>query len=184
MKKFLLVILSNFMLSFTVNAQLIDGPANIREKPNDKLLFSINDNVPVNYRFYQNDWYLVSFTVNVHESDFLSDNVISKEAKLFDSSGNEIGKTLDNISVSNEKTTYHPENHTYTCVFEGYTFKNNLKDSISTLSIAERIKAPNKKCGALVDIAESYIEMNQKDNADKICQYSVKMSCKSRKIIQ
>ncbi len=168
MKKYLPVFLFIFILSFNVNAQLIDGPANIRGKPDGKLLFSINDNVPVDYRFYQSDWYLVTFTVVVPETCFLIENVIAKETKLYDSTGNEIGKALDNISVSKEKTTYHPENHTYTCVLEGYTFKNNLKDSISTLSIAERIKAPNKKCGSLVDIAKAYIQMNQKDNAVKI----------------
>lgn len=168
MKKSLLIVLLVLILSSPVTAQLIDGPANIREKPNGKLLFSINDNVPVDYRFFQNDWYVVSFTVNVPETNFSSENVIAKETKLYDSNGNEIGKTLDNIPLSKENTTYHPENQTYTCVLEGYTFKNNLKDPISTVAIAERIKAPNNKCGALVDIAESYIQMNQKDNAAKI----------------
>lgn len=168
MKKYLLIVLFIFIVSFNVTAQLIDGPANIREKPNGKVLYSINDNVPVDYRFFQNDWYIVSFTVNVPEADFSIENGISKEAILYDIAGNEIGKAMDNIPVSKENITYHQENHIYTCVLEGYTFKNNLKDSISIVSIADRIKAPNKKCSSLIDIAKSYIEMNQKDNADKI----------------
>ena len=69
MKKYFIIILSVFILSPIVNAQIIDGPANVREKPNGKLLFSINDNVPVDYQFFQNDWYVVSFTVNVPETN-------------------------------------------------------------------------------------------------------------------
>ena len=78
---------------------------------------------------------------------YQSENVIAKGTKLYDSNGNEIGKTLDNIPLSKEKITYHPENRAYTCILEGYTFKNNLKDSISIFSIAERIQAPNKSAG-------------------------------------
>lgn len=40
--------------------------------------------------------------------------------------------------------------------------------------MAERIQAHNKKCVALLDIAKSYIEMNQKNNAAvilaKLCE--------------
>ncbi len=156
------------ILSAGVQAELVDGPANIREQPNGKILFSIKDNVPVDYSFYQDDWYSITLTVSTQEARFSMGSGILKDTILYDLNGNEIGRALDNIPISKERITYNQESHTYKCILEGYTFKNNLKDNISTVSIAERINAPNKKCGVLIDIAKSCIQMNQQDNADKI----------------
>ncbi len=170
-KKLIIIIFFALVLSATTNAELIDGPANIRENPNGQILFSLNDNVPIGYKVDKDGWYNVSLTVCVKENDFSNEKGIIKGAKLFDSAMNEIGNTLDAIPLSyfiGGNPSYNKEDHIYTCTINGYTFRDNLKDNISTVSIAERIKVQNKKSGSFLDIAKSYIELNQKDFAKPI----------------
>jgi hypothetical protein len=73
------------VISVSVYAELIDGPSNIREKPN------------------------------------------GKETILYNSKGDEIGKTIDPIKpVQSREVIYHKENAIFSCLIEGYTFKNNI----------------------------------------------------------
>jgi hypothetical protein len=101
MKKILIIIGFCLLFCTPIFAELIDGPANIRESPNSKVLFSLNNYTNVQSKVYDNKWNLVSVTVWVKNSDIINGKTIKKNTILFDYQGNEIGQTVDLITPNN-----------------------------------------------------------------------------------
>jgi hypothetical protein len=138
MKKFLLVFailsilaLLSLTLSITTHAELIDGPANIRETPNGAMIFSLNDDCRVQCKTHDEKWFYVSFTAWVKGDGVVDGKQIKKDVILYDYSGIEIGKTLSTVTLGkSQKSVFNSDLKLYSCSLGGYTFKNNIQTII------------------------------------------------------
>lgn len=129
MKKalFLLIVMLLFAIFVSsVFAELIDGPANFRYKPNGKLLFSLNDKIEIeSTEPIEGDWCYCHLYVYVKKNSITPDDQsVDKNVELYNSNGEIIGKTFDLIGISD----YQEIDNTFRgCIIEGYTHKNNIR---------------------------------------------------------
>ena len=81
---------------------VIDGPANIRQDVDGKILLSLNDNTNVDIISFDGKWYLIGINT-IFAADIFSENkIIKKDIGLHDPMDNEIGKTLSDINISDQ----------------------------------------------------------------------------------
>ncbi len=148
MKKLILIAILFLLMLNTVFAESIDGPANIREKPNGKIIFSLNDGAIVGcHGLSKNGWYVIALTVFVKESSFTKDKKVKAGEILYDIKGKEIGKTSAVILPQEwEDIEYHNQLNLYSCVIDGYTFENNIKpESLLERQLEDGLKNNNQK---------------------------------------
>jgi len=93
-------------------SERIDGPANIRDAIGGKLLFSLDDNVPVETEAETNKWYRLGLYADVTREEDQS-GVIKKGATLY-KKGKVIGKALVDLIHENG-------------LLEGYTSIQNIR---------------------------------------------------------
>lgn len=122
-----------FLLLFTnlVQAERLDGPANIRVKPNGGLMASLADNLTIYPLSRHGEWYKVHLLVSVKNSDYLIEsNKVIKNATLHEPYRNmPIGRTLNQIHAPLSRLYSEDGKGEYlVVVLEGYTHKNNLKE--------------------------------------------------------
>lgn len=106
----------------------IDGPANIRDTINGKLLFTLYDNTLVTCTPVQNDWYVIGLTMDIDTSEY-EINELKKGRKII-VDGEEIGEILSDFTVStgtNYKMTW--------AELVGYTHKDNIKPNVIIESV-------------------------------------------------
>lgn len=114
-------------------AERIDGPANIRDKPNGTKLFSLYDGLLIYPISKHGDWYKIHLLLNVKSSDYLlNTQQVSKGSPLFTTYRNlEAGKAVNTVSAPlSQMYSEDGEGEVLTVVIEGYTFKNNLKEKV------------------------------------------------------
>lgn len=112
----------------------IDGPANVRESANGKLLFSLNDNVLVETTPINNNWYDIGIFVKLSKEEYENykilpgTNLISYDNKV-------IGKTIDTVGVlfGDQESA----------LISGYTYKNNIKNETIPEKILEQLICNN-----------------------------------------
>lgn len=76
-------------------AETVDGPANIRLKPQGAVIASINNGVKLDAHGLKQGWFEVEIPVYVDKQSVSTDfSMLSANTKLFDADGNMIGKTL------------------------------------------------------------------------------------------
>lgn len=167
MKELIIGIILFLSLLNLTNAELIDGPANICEKPKGKIIISLNNNAQVGcIGLAENGWNKIIIKAYIHEDSFLKD--ITKEKYTFDGEGNtylpEIilkpGAKLHDKNkaiigmVINEGTLsgwYYPpkddrENHLLACDLFAYTYQDNIQpeSTIESLLVDAILTAKNK----------------------------------------
>lgn len=91
------VSISNFATDSIILSERIDGPANIRDTINGKLLFILNDNTPVSAADTINNWYLVGILADLTSIQSKT-YVIEKGSKIF-SNGKIIGRAVENLKL-------------------------------------------------------------------------------------
>lgn len=140
-KYFLFGLFLFFTFPFYIYAQtnpsgeLIDGPANVRDTVNGKILFTLNDSVQIYTLTPENNWYQVGATVQLTNEQAENEEIPSG-VKLFDKNNKEIGITKNKIKpwlVDDYKGLHLG-------IISGYTYKNNIRaksliESILTDSI-------------------------------------------------
>lgn len=96
----------------------IDGPANIRDTADGKIIFSLNDNILVETAPTENNWLEVGVSVSLTKKQ-ADDFQILPRTDLLSIDGKVIGKTIDTVSVwmRDSKSGY----------IGAYTHKNNIK---------------------------------------------------------
>ncbi len=119
---------SNSDADSIIISERIDGPANIREANNCKLLFTLNDNIAVSANNPKNEWLKIGVFVDLTQEQMNSLSIL-KGSKIFVDS-KEVGQATENIqlasafkgsdglkgelvgysSISNIKPTTIPEN--------------------------------------------------------------------------
>ena len=105
-------------------SERIDGPANIRDAINGKLLFELHDNMPVYTSDTLKKWCSVGIRLHLSEKDYLA-NLIPKETRIFSEYDMEIGKTLTDLHLD-PFDTYEDHGEFYGLV-RGYTAMQNIK---------------------------------------------------------
>jgi hypothetical protein len=109
----------------------IDGPANIRDQINGKLLFSLNDHTLVNCTPLQNDWYQIGLLMDIEAGQ--SGMLEISEGQKIRVDGREVGEVKSDMSVysgtDGEKSWAE---------LIGYTHKDNIKpESIIETALSE-----------------------------------------------
>lgn len=95
-----------------VSGERIDGPANIREGINGKLLFKLQDNTPVETGFIENDWYPVGLWIDIDKKQEGNLRLLPGQ-KIF-SNGIEVGQAVDTVEMWTEG------------YIAGMTYKDNI----------------------------------------------------------
>lgn len=99
----------------------IDGPANIRVKPNGEILFELNDNVLVESTpLDSNGWYQVMVYADLDAGDLEIDSIEKDREIIIEN--DTVGKVLKSHPVSTGQRT----GWTYAMLY-GYTHKKNIK---------------------------------------------------------
>lgn len=156
-----------FFLTFSIFVQTsyaqkyINGPANIRDLPDGKILFQLEDAFQVFVIERANDWYKIDFAVLIENSN-LTDSMLLKGTILYDYKLKPIGKTLAQIKIDqyvepSDKVGYSSLN------FESYTYKDNLKDlTIDEISLKKDLIIANSALASVAIYRENGMEFLQK----------------------
>lgn len=140
MKRFILYTLTAVLFSCSTNTvkevnteiikESIDGPANIRDTINGKILFSINNNIPIECGQEKNNWHQVGLYIPLTQE---------QNSKGFIDSGTVIMENSDTIcTILSEVSPWwvDEENGNYHGFIAGYTHKSNIKEeTIPELSL-------------------------------------------------
>jgi len=111
-----------------VIGEKIDGPANVRDSINGKVLFVLEDNIEVESEEIQNGWYFIGLEVRLPSN--WDKWYFPKGYELYDEEGNHLGKSLQDIELYTRRIGKDCE----LTVLKGFTFKSNIRP----LSIVEK----------------------------------------------
>lgn len=125
-----------FLVTITTTfGQYIDGPANVRNKPNGDKLFSINNLVLIQLdEELQNDWNKINLRCFVKPNQLIDKKIIKANSLLLNSKGDSIGYTFIEFQVDeNFNKNYRSYNELEFVEIEisGFTFKDNIKHNLS-----------------------------------------------------
>ncbi len=101
----------------------IDGPANVRDTKNGKILFRLMDNVPIYSEDTVGNWSRIALEVDLSDFDFKSHSIL-KNQRLF-LRGREIGLAVQNLRINDP--SLEKENGNHVGVISGYTSNKNIK---------------------------------------------------------
>ncbi|HOF16235.1 MAG TPA: hypothetical protein PLF32_06215 [Bacteroidales bacterium] len=125
-----------FLVTITTTfGQYIDGPANIRNKPNGDKLFSINNLGSIQLdEELQNDWNKIYLHCFVKPNQLIKRKTIKANSVLLNSKGDSIGYTLTEFQVNeNFDENYRDYNKLEFIYIElsGFMYKDNIKHNIT-----------------------------------------------------
>lgn len=132
-----------FIIAFTNTlGQYINGPANIRDQPNGKRLFTIMDSVKVALHKpnESNDWYQIELMCYVGADRILDKKVIKASTTLSTVNGDSIGYTSAQFRLNenfNEMYDKYNELDKVYISLRGYTHKSNIRIENSYLEIKD-----------------------------------------------
>lgn len=99
----------------------IDGPANIRNKPNGDILFELNDNALVEVSSKpENDWYEVLVFADIDYNEFGMDSILKDRPIIVNND------TIGKVTKTHYVSTGQGGNFAYAMLY-GFTHKNNIK---------------------------------------------------------
>ena len=133
----------------------IDGPANIRNKPNGDILFELNDNALVEVTTKpENGWYQVLVYADIDYNEFEMDSILKDRPIIVDN--DTIGKILKSHYVS----TGQGGDFAYAMLY-GYTHKNNIKPETVIETVFKNNLSEN---GRDFSVWKGFIEAFKLDN--------------------
>ena len=124
------------LLAINLNsfAELIDGPANIRIKPQGQVIYSIEDNLFVSASELTNNWYRITFTAFVKVENLRNDTIINVDSELYSSDfKTKVGIVKADYNISGYYIDSANSDFIEVMLL-GYTFKSNVRPE----SILER----------------------------------------------
>lgn len=125
-------IISKSKILEKIIGERIDGPANIRSKPNGEIFFELYDNVLVEVSSEpENDWYQVLVYSEIDYAEFGLDSMVKDRPLIVD--GDTIGKVLKTHAVG----TGQAGNFAFADLY-GYTHKDNIKPETVIESVFKR----------------------------------------------
>lgn len=105
--------------SFIISER-IDGPANIRDTVNGKVIFRLADNIPVSATEQNGNWLQVGINVDITKEQM--DKLLIRPGSKIYINGKEAGQALEDLRISAFTRRDGPEG-----VLTGYTAINNIK---------------------------------------------------------
>ncbi len=135
-----------FIISNCAISEVIDGPANVRDKINGEILFSLNDSVVVYPSYLDNKWYHIFVHALIKKDDLSKqDSALSVNTKIYNKYKKHIGTSINKIPVK----VYNLKDGFYQITLQGVTFKNNIRKSFSITKEFEKLlnkgkSVPNK----------------------------------------
>lgn len=126
-------------ISVPIIAERIDGPANIRDRPNGEILFSLNDNVLVDVSPSKDDWHELIVYAETNELNKDVDSIY-KDSPIFLDKKNAgtIIKTQFAYRTNSGKESY--------IMLHGFTHKDNIKpETILENQLLKGLKESNRK---------------------------------------
>lgn len=127
-------------LSSNLFGQYINGPANIRDKPNGEILYSINDYVKVYIQddSISNDWRKIILTCKVKPNDLINKTTLKASSILYSINGDSVGYALKEFKVyenQNQNDRNYSELKMISVFLKGFTFKSNLRNELTEAEI-------------------------------------------------
>lgn len=120
-----------------LHSDIIDGPANVRDKPNGKVLFELFDDVAVTTKAEKDNWYQIGVPFMLLEQHH-TENMIRENTYFINRNGDSIGKTKSDLKFYSWDG---PDNQGYLL---GYTFIKNIKKKFIPERMLENL-IQNKK---------------------------------------
>jgi len=130
------------LLPNMVLGENIDGPANVRDKPQGDVIISLDDGVTVDCIDIQNKWYKLSFVVRMEKKSFLKKLRIKKDTILHNNKGKNIGKTIQDIKVPHGY--FETREYCYIPI-TAYTYIDNIKREPAIKDEVSQSEEPIKK---------------------------------------
>ena len=106
-----------------ITSERIDGPANIRDTVNGKIIFSLNDKIAVAATEPQNKWLQVGVIADLSQKQ-MDSLFIAKGSKII-VDGKEVGQAVENIHLNGA----FKSNEGLKGELIGYTFSSNIKSN-------------------------------------------------------
>ncbi len=138
---------STLLLLFTITftnalGQYINGPANIRDKPNGNRLFSVSDSVKIVVDKKQeiNGWHQIELMCYVESDRILDKQFIKASTTLLTINGDSIGHTFAQFRLDenfNELSDKYKELGKIYISLKGYTHKSNLRQEKSNQDLID-----------------------------------------------
>lgn len=132
------------LIGISAEAEEIDGPANVREEPNGRLVFSLDDKVYVETGNEKNGWLDINLPVYVDIKGGFADPsrlLLNKGATLYDKRGKRIGAAIERV----EAEPFYDEdvhNGRRIVILKGFTHRQNIRaDSILELQLGAVLNA-------------------------------------------
>ncbi|NRD24913.1 hypothetical protein HNV10_16785 [Winogradskyella litoriviva] len=131
-KNFLLIFICIFMISCkgkvtenkrTHYQEIIDGPANFRDKINGKLIFELNDSIGVQITDFRKEWCEAGLFIGISETEYRNGQ-LNPNRKIKNSRNKTIGITKDSVDIVFDGE----EDGKYFGFIAGFTHKNNIKE--------------------------------------------------------
>jgi hypothetical protein len=130
----LFIVFLLFNQSFARSGERINGPANIRDTINGRVLFTLEDNIPVECTEGKNNWHIVALNVRISPEE-LKNFKIAKGKTLVGINGEKVG-----ITISETPLWRADENNGIKTGFiRGYTFKENIKPESVIENVLKKI---------------------------------------------
>ena len=115
----------------------IDGPANIRNKPNGDILFELNDNALVEVTTKpENDWYQILVYADIDYNEFGMDSILKERPIIVNND------TIGRVIKSHYVSTGQGGDFAYAMLY-GYTHKNNIKPETVIETVFKKNLAKN-----------------------------------------
>jgi hypothetical protein len=102
----------------------IDGPANVRDKLNGRILFRLMDNVPVYTADSSGKWFRIAMEVDLSEDESKSHS-IAKDSRIY-MNGREVGRAMERLNLEDFFSDYATPGHIGQIA--GYTSVKNIKE--------------------------------------------------------
>lgn len=162
MKRIMLPLILMFVLvsTWTVYAELIDGPANIRDEPQGQELILLNDGVLVDSSECMDDWHNIGLMI-YFDGESHKDGGVAKNSILHDAQANQIGIALTDLAPSPWLDLKYDEGlDRYYFFFHGYTHKDNIKENSTVEDMLLRTLIENQNNLSLAALKQ-HIDMHE-----------------------
>lgn len=130
--KYFLLITFGFVSLFS-RAAFIDGPANVRQTPNGKLLFTVADSQYVYANEPEDGWFKIMLLARIKKVDLKNNFILKADSKIYDIDGSIIGVVKNDLEIKGNHIKVK-DTSVLEVMFHGFTFKGNIRPE----SILER----------------------------------------------
>jgi hypothetical protein len=182
MKKILIACMLVILLSSTALAAIIDGPANVRDKPKGKVLLKLNNGVRVDVQKKRGEWYWISMRAVVDEGAITDKGGIRKGSTLHLEGGGEMGKVVADVDIKKVvKVVGVIEDRTLEIL--AWTHKVNIKESAEDGIITDeeqewfyKIRGDHENSNSFISMSDArkYLRIALKGNHKTIKWYADK----------